>query len=133
MINPNALRTVAEFRVLRDFYAWQRREQVLPQLKRLECRLNGRIRALRRRIERMGVKPTKGLPWEQFQLNLQHNHKRDGIYAKILEMSWAYQDVVAEIAVIEKEHAVLTASVPANWRAQVFAVGTEGDSELPAA
>ncbi len=95
------------FRELRDFHQWRRRVTVLPTLKIRYTALKNEIKILRDQMDTMGVRPTKGLEWSTFLDNLQHNHKRDALYDKTLDLSWELQSVVGEIQTIEHADAKL--------------------------
>jgi len=102
MINPDALLTCSEFRVLRDLYALQRRTHVLPQL-------NARKTALRRDLD---------------VLYRQHDraakHDKQIIENNMRPLQVDYQYISGQVAVIEREREALTARVPEQWRVEFF-------------
>ncbi|MCA0455675.1 MAG: hypothetical protein LCI00_16990 [Chloroflexi bacterium] len=81
-------------------------------------------------LEWMGELPYKGLPWEEFQKNLSHNHQREKLLSAIVDIQREYQDVYAQISVIESEHEALTARVPEAWRARVVEITAGDDGEI---
>ena len=122
MINPDALLTCDEFSVRSAYFKWLRREQVLPQLKGRKTALKGQIDALKILADWMGVMPTKGLAWEEFQRGLTHNHRREGLLNAAGELYPEYSDVCGQAAVIESEQVALAARVPELWRVQAFEI-----------
>ena len=102
------LPTLAEFRTLRDYFQYLRREQVYPQLKALEKGLNRQIEALMQQHSRA----------EKRDKELLEN--------KLRPLQWEYQTVQGQIALIESEYESLAARVPEHWRAQVFEILSKG-------
>lgn len=94
-------RRLIEFRIKRDRYQAERRAAELPGLKLLAAALKSEIDGLRRKIDTMGKKDTKGLAWAQLAEALHHNHERDALYSNMLELSWPYQYVNGQVEAIE--------------------------------
>lgn len=94
-------RRLVEFRTKRDRYQAERRAAVLPGLKLRATALKGEIDGLRKAYDDMGKKDTKGLAWTQLAEALHHNHEREGVYSKMLELSWPYQYINGQIEAIE--------------------------------
>jgi len=115
-----------EFRARRDYFQWIRRIQVLPQLEARKNALRHEIDVLRMLAEWLGILPTKGLVWADFQKAQSNNHKRETLLNAAVEISVELQDVVCQITVIGREHEALTARVPDEWKAQVFAIAEDG-------
>lgn len=125
---PQDNESLRVFRQKRDEYALHGYSQALPSLSAKLEALWGEIEALQEQVDAMGVRSTKGLSWEAFQVAQQHNHKRDDIYDKKIEKMWTYQELWARVSAIEADAPKRCANLGINakdWRAQVFTVNVE--------